>query len=82
MVRIKSKDGDIDLVEKVLKKVSKDMIAVSAFHCGAYNRALMYLEFKSQLVDQVCNAYPLTFPSSCCVYSCIILLTRTFLLYF
>ena len=40
-------------VENTLNKVSKQVIAVSAFNCGAYNRALMYLEYKNKITDQV-----------------------------
>ena len=40
-------------VEKTLNKISKHVIAVAAFNCGAYNRALMYLEYKNKITDQV-----------------------------
>ena len=44
-------------VQTTLNKISKQVISVSAFNCGAYNRALMYLEYKNKITDQVIPSF-------------------------
>ncbi|KAL5253637.1 hypothetical protein ACHWQZ_G013417 [Mnemiopsis leidyi] len=48
----KGKSELLTRVQTTLNKISKQVISVSAFNCGAYNRALMYLEYKNKITDQ------------------------------